>query len=482
MTAHVATLGFAIGIAGLFYLNRIPGARVSKALWIACAWFFISGSRSISLWMSPINGDPGSEVNSALEGNPINQGVLISLLFVGILVLVARWRKVSPLLRTSVPVLLFFTYCLVSVMWSDFPIVALKHWTRATGDFVMVLVILTDRDRSNAVKLVLSRLGFLLLPTSILLNRYYPELSRYYSRWEGTQFFGGVTTNKNSLGVTVMIFGIGAVWQFISINREQHEEGRRRRLIAQGVLILVAISLLVTANSMTSMSCFIIGSTLVIVTGVGFVARSRTILALLMIGVVFVCAYALFFDKGGAMVGSLSRDPTLTGRTDIWHEVISLSGNPLFGTGFESFWLGDRLSQMWEWNWWHPNEAHNGYLEVFINLGWLGIFCLAWIVLSGYRAAAAGIGRGSMEARLWLAYVAVALDYNFTEAGFRMMSPVWCFLLLAAVAASDRATDVPAEQIQGETQFGNEVLRTSDEREEVVSELVLHHSRPIGQQ
>jgi hypothetical protein len=82
---------------------------------------------------------------------------------------------------------------------------------------------------------------------------------------------------------------------------------------------------------------------------------------------------------------------------------------------------------------------------------------------------------------LWLAYVAVALDYNFTEAGFRMMSPVWCFLLLAAVAAADRAIDTPAELISEETQFGNEVPRASDESEEVVSELVLHHSRPLGQ-
>ena len=45
----------------------------------------------------------------------------------------------------------------------------------------------------------------------------------------------------------------------------------------------------------------------------------------------------------------------------------------------------------------------------------------------------------------------------------------------------NRAIDTPAELISEETQFGNEVPRASDESEEVVSELVLHHSRPLGQ-
>ena len=48
--------------------------------------------------------------------------------------------------------------------------------------------------------------------------------------------------------------------------------------------------------------------------------------------------------------------------------------NPIFGTGFESFWLGKRLEQLQGIFFFFPNEAHNGYLEVYLNLGLMGLF------------------------------------------------------------------------------------------------------------
>ncbi len=33
------------------------------------------------------------------------------------------------------------------------------------------------------------------------------------------------------------------------------------------------------------------------------------------------------------------------------------------------------------------NEAHNGYIEVYLNLGWLGLGLIALILGQGYRRA-----------------------------------------------------------------------------------------------
>ena len=35
----------------------------------------------------------------------------------------------------------------------------------------------------------------------------------------------------------------------------------------------------------------------------------------------------------------------------------------------------------------HLNEAHNGYIEIYLNLGWVGVCLLAIILISGYRRA-----------------------------------------------------------------------------------------------
>ncbi len=130
----------------------------------------------------------------------------------------------------------------------------------------------------------------------------------------------------------------------------------------------------------------------------------------------------------------MGRESTLTGRTDIWHLVLGMTGNPLVGTGFESFWLGSRLQKMWSIYWWHPNEAHNGYLEVYLTLGWIGIALFAVFLLAGYRNIIAGFSRDPDMARLKLAFFVIVLIYNFTESAIRETNPIWIMLLLAIVA------------------------------------------------
>jgi exopolysaccharide production protein ExoQ len=51
---------------------------------------------------------------------------------------------VGPLLQKNIPVLLYFSFCTVSIVWSDFPFVALRRWIKALGDVGMVLIMLTE--------------------------------------------------------------------------------------------------------------------------------------------------------------------------------------------------------------------------------------------------------------------------------------------------------------------------------------------------
>ena len=47
--------------------------------------------------------------------------------------------------------------------------------------------------------------------------------------------------------------------------------------------------------------------------------------------------------------------------------------NPLLGAGFENFWVGERQVTLGGLG---GNQAHNGYLEIYLNLGWVGILLL----------------------------------------------------------------------------------------------------------
>ncbi len=51
MTSVIATVFFAVGILGLFALDRDRNARTSKALWLPVIWMSLAGSRMVSQWL-----------------------------------------------------------------------------------------------------------------------------------------------------------------------------------------------------------------------------------------------------------------------------------------------------------------------------------------------------------------------------------------------------------------------------------------------
>jgi O-antigen ligase len=86
-------------------------------------------------------------------------------------------------------------------------------------------------------------------------------------------------------------------------------------------------------------------------------------------------------------------------------------------------------------------EAHNGYLEIYLNLGWVGITLLSLLLMAGYRNVIAMFGRDRQAGRIRLAFFVVAVVYSFTEAGFKMLTPVWICFLLAVTAVP--IADIP---------------------------------------
>ena len=421
-----------MGIAGLFWLERERKTCTSAGLWIPVVWLLISGSRPVSAWLHLT--PPTDHPDAYLEGSPIDRIVLTVLLALGLIALIKRGQQVARVLRANGPILLFFTYCAVSTTWSDYPEVAFKRWIKALGDLVMVTIVVSDVDPSAAVRRLLTRVSFLLLPLSVLLVKYYPDLGRGYTYFTWTPFYTGVSTDKNGLGLLCLVCGLGGLWQFLDVLQTRDMPHRRRRLMAQGAVLAMVLWLLSIANSVTSISCFVSGGIFIVMTRLFAWSRKPAVIHATVFGVMLLSIFAVFIAPASGLLESLGRNPTLTGRTDIWAHVIPLNSNPLLGTGYESFWLGDRLAKMWSIYWWHPNEAHNGYLEIFLNLGWIGVALLCLLLATGYRNIFAAYRCDPETGRVRLAYFVAAVLYSFSEAGFRELTPIWLFFLLAVIA------------------------------------------------
>jgi exopolysaccharide production protein ExoQ len=444
MNPSVASLIFACGIAGLFFLARDKTVHTSPALWLPVIYLWIVGSRGPSIWLG-LSPPVGTDVQ--LDGTPLDRMIFTSLLLVGVIVVARRGGKVLGLLRVSWPILAYFAFCLVSVTWSDFPEVSAKRWVKAIGDLVMALIIVTDKDPIGAFKRVITRVGFILLPTSVLLIKYYPAIGRTYDRFVGTQFDTGVTTDKNMLGVIVLVISLGALWRFLDLIRSKDVPNRGRLLLAWGVLIAFGIRLLAQANSATSKGCFALGAVLLVATSLPTLRRRPWVVHATVVTMLLAGGFATLLGGTGEIAHAMGRKGDLTGRTEIWSVLIPMAPNPIVGAGFESFWLGDRLYRVrlaFLGN--SLNESHNGYIEVYLNLGWIGLILLGLFLIGGYQRAAAAFRRNPFVGNLFLSYIVVAAIYSITEAGFRMLDPIWIFLLLSVLASGAVSSPVATKE------------------------------------
>jgi exopolysaccharide production protein ExoQ len=438
MSHQVATLIFLVGILGLFWLNRNPKIKTSPALWLVVLWVAMGGTRAPTQWLAAFGIGHTSETvaDSYVEGSPIDRNIFLALMLPGMYVLFRRRKRITAVLRANGPILLFFAYCGVSALWSDYPDVAFRRWFKALGDVIMALVVVTDLNPPVALRRVLARLGFIFLPLSILFIKWYGNLGRDYRPDYGNWIitYTGVTTSKNMLGMIVLIFGLGAVWRLLQAFRKDGDSRKPGVLISQTILLAIALWLFHLVHSMTSLACFMMAVCLMLVTSLPILARRPWVVHVLVGSMVTLSFLVLFLNIGTGLLTSMGRDATLTGRTDIWNLVLGMTGNPLIGTGFESFWLGKRLQAMWAVYWWHPNEAHNGYLEVYLSLGWIGVSLLAMLLITGYWHGVNEFRRSPETGKLKLAYFVVAVAYNFTESAIRTMNPVWTFFLIATLA------------------------------------------------
>jgi exopolysaccharide production protein ExoQ len=442
MPPKIATLVFAIGVSGLFRLNRDESVKTSKALWLPALWLAIGASRMPTQWfqafLSGSAGGPGvASADQLAEGSLVDRLFISFLVFLALGILVARLKPVNALITKNFPLILFFFYCAVSVIWSDYPLVAFKRWIKDLGDLSMVLIVLSDANPAAAIQRLFSRVGFVLVPASVLVIKYFPGIGRGYHPWSWNVFYVGVAGGKNELGMLCLIFGVASVWRIVRIYRGDEGEHRFRRLLAHGVVFAMVCWLLSLANSATSLSCLMMASVLIIVTSFRALDRKPFLAHVLVASMLCVSFSALFLNLGSGLVETLGRDSSLTGRTTVWKLVLGMAGNPIIGTGFESFWLGERLSRMWAIYWWHPNEAHDGYLEVYLTLGWIGVALLFVVLVTGYKNAITSYRHDLITGRFKLACLLMAVAYNFTESAIRVMNPMWFVFLFAVMNASE---------------------------------------------
>lgn len=429
MPPILALMLWFICLAALFRFDPAKEPKTSSALWVPIIAFFILGSRSPSQWMG---GSVSISAQSFEEGNPVDRAISLLLILLAIGILASRSFKWSEFFARNLALTTLILFGFLSITWSDFPFVAFKRWFRDMGDYLFVLVVLSDAHPEAAIRTVLRRLFYLLIPLSILLNKYFPEYSRTFDAWSGIGYFAGATTSKNMLGLMCLISFLYFLWDTVARWPERKQKATKRILVVNFALLLMTTDLLSNAHSTTSSVCLVLGSG-VILAAYSKTFRRRPGLLKGLIPTAFLLYLLLNFGLGlnGAMAQSVGKDPTLTDRTKIWAFLLSMHTNPVIGTGYQSFWLGSRLEFFWNnAGLGHLNEAHNGYLGLYLDQGLIGVGILVIFLIASYRLICRRLSQRADVAVLGLAGWICIVFYNMSEASFEGGLLYLVFLML----------------------------------------------------
>jgi O-antigen ligase len=133
--------------------------------------------------------------------------------------------------------------------------------------------------------------------------------------------------------------------------------------------------------------------------------------------------YELFSIVAGFSINRLSYalygDPTFSGRTYIWDFANSMiRRNPVLGWGYQSFWLvGPDAPSVVEAPGWVRGmpHAHNGYLDVMIETGFVGFALFFGFIFATMHAAGRVIDRDRAQGWLLLSIALFIMFNNFLE-------------------------------------------------------------------
>lgn len=441
MPPQLALLGCLGFILYALRLDIKESQQVSHALWIPFLWIGLSASRPLSFWLNPrlaeqIDAWAGPSQIDFSGGSALDRNVLILLMLIGLFVLAKRAHSFKIDLRSNKAIFLLYAFMLLSIIWAVNPGASAKRWLRAFGDVIMVLLILSEADEREAFGRVMRRCAIVLLPLSLLFIKYYRQFGIGYGPF-GEMMNVGVTTQKNALGALCAFSGIYVLWRIIN--------ARFRFSPTDAILLLLSVYLLHLSDSATSLIVFVAGGLILIFEFVFKLSKKNhnravvglflffALLQVFMTGVSGDSLIPRFFSAAG-------RDVTLTGRVPLWGDLIPMGmTRPVAGAGYGGFWFSPLSSGLWIKHSWRPVSGHNGYIDIFMDLGFIGIILFVMVLVRVYRRILNTLDSDASAGRLDLTLFFMIVLHNLTESSFiKAVSFLWILFLFISLVPENR--------------------------------------------
>jgi exopolysaccharide production protein ExoQ len=347
-------------------ITRVPlAARVTRVAFLLYVVFMLVGAAPPFRDQDLGGGD----------SNTVNRVVDSVIPLVCVACIWPKRRTLLAVLRREKFLTLFLLWCLASVLWSDFQFSSIKGAVRVIGSTTVIVAFFLNAESTTDAFQYIKTVLKIYIPLSFLAILLVPEATQWeWPAWRG------LADHKNTLGQVAAISTVLLAYGIFGLRGN-------KRLIA-GAFVLAATVLVLGSKSTTGLIALMsisFGSIWLFID-----KRAGRLVACALIGcllTVTVLGEALELDK---IIGAFGKDTTFTGRTELWETVIDEAQyHPMMGLGFNGYWVADNPSvlALYAWNRfpWKPNEGHEGYLDLFNEIGIVGLVLLALMILSYFK-------------------------------------------------------------------------------------------------
>lgn len=278
--------------------------------------------------------------------------------------LMFRWKKFLYLASRNMLIWLLIGYTMSSVFWSFAPEVTLRRTIALNGTTLFGIYLSSQYSIKQQLEILAGTFGIIILLSflfGIALPKYGIMGGGHAGAWRG------VYIHKNLLGKNMVLSALVFLLLAVSSNKN-------RLFLWCGFYCSIILLLLSTSTS-SLVNLFIITALFLIcqVCRLRFAIMLPLLISILIAG---VWINLWLINQADFLLGFLGKDATLTGRTELWQLTWqSIQKEYWLGYGYGAFWSEENSEASIIYNilQWIAPHAHNGLLELWVNLGLLGV-------------------------------------------------------------------------------------------------------------
>jgi exopolysaccharide production protein ExoQ len=336
-----------------------------------------------------------------------------------------QWRSVVKGAWNAKWILALVMIAIASTAWSQDPLITLRRAAVLCATTAFGIYFATRFDVPDQLRLLAWTCGLVVCSSflcAILLPQYAIDHRIHYGDWQGAFYQKNMLARFMTLATLVFLFV-----RFRSAN------------FLRWIGVAGSLTLLVLSRSVTGI---LVLAVILFSWPIYKLFRTKMTFAIPVFAGIFTAlaagaAYA--YQASPALLELLNRDEGLSGRINLWDTVwLSISRRPWLGYGFDAFWQGMRgeSANVLLAVGWAPAYAHNGFLDLVLGLGFLGLSVFAFGYLLLWRRAFAFLTRDPGPAAIWLCvFLAFMFFYNLTEGPVVSQNNI-TWVLYVAVAVS----------------------------------------------